>query len=152
MANTQGYNGELRLDASPGGSLTDYSAKVVSMDSNIPVELLDTTAFGKTQRTRITGLKDFEFSATFLSDADGTISAIIAGHLQASQTISFQIGPEGTATGALKLTGECHLESMSMPTEVDGVVQFTASYKGSDTTTIGTQSCEEPSRCLPGYP
>ena len=138
MAFSAGFNGLVKLDASPGGSLTDYSAYVTSLDLDLPVELLDTTTFGKTQRTRIAGLKDLTGTITFNSDP--TITAVIAGLLQSSETISFEFGPEGStaASGQLKLTGECMLGGMSTSTAVDGLNTFSVPISGSDTTTVGT--------------
>jgi len=140
MAFVAGYNAVVKLDASPGGALTDYTANFTNLDTNIPVELLGTTVFSKAQRTRAPGLKDFSFTLTANPDSAGVISAIVTGHVQSSESISFELSPEGTATGSLKLTGEAYLESIAPTASVDGLATFTATYQGTDTTTIGTNA------------
>lgn len=132
-----GYNGVVKLDASPGGSLTDYSAYCNSLDVSTPVDLFDTTAFGDSSRERaVAGLKDFSFTVS--GDADATFIAVLAGLRGSSQTVSYELGPTGSTAGYIKYTGECMLESFDVSASVDDKVTYTASFQGSGAVTIGT--------------
>lgn len=56
-----------------------------------------------------------------------------AGLLGRSATSTFQLGPEGNATGAERITGECRMQSLDMNFASEEPLRFSAAF-GSDST------------------
>lgn len=139
MAFVAGYNGVIKLDATIGGSLTAYTAYFESFDVSLTTDSGETTTLGDAFRDFIPTLKSLEFSGTYRSDA--TFSAVLAAHYN-SQTVgssvSYELSPEGTASGTVKITGECWQVSWNPNATVDGVCTGTVSYKSTGTITVGT--------------
>lgn len=135
MAFGAGKNGVLKLDATNGGSLTDYSAYVTNVSWSRPIELLDTTTLSKNSHTRIKGLKDATFTIDF--NADPTFIDVLESHDAGTASTSFEYDPMGTTSGQPKYTGECFLGEWSFTTSVDGVVTGSASFSCSDDVTPG---------------
>jgi len=135
MAFVHGKDSVFKIDNS-GGSLTDISAYVNSVDMPQTVDVAETTVLGKDNKTYIVGLKDATISLAGLWDS--TVDAIFGAVLGQSATLSFEYSPEGTTSGNIKYTGEAILTSYSKNSPVGDVVSYSADLQVSDAVTRGT--------------
>jgi len=135
MAFVHGKDSVFKIDNS-GGSLTDISAYVNSVDMPQTVDVAETTVLGKDNKTYIVGLKDATISLAGLWDS--TVDAIFGAVLGQSATLSFEYSPEGTTSGNVKYTGEAILTSYSKNSPVGDVVSYSADLQVSDAVTRGT--------------
>lgn len=130
-----GKNASFKLDDS-GGTLTDISRKVTNVQMPQNAELLDVTAFQATAKEYITGFKDGKIS--FEGNADAAIATHLLGILGQEATVSFEYGPEGTASGKRKFTGEAVLIKYDETTQVSQANKFSAELQISGAVTVGT--------------
>lgn len=135
MAFVHGKDSVFKIDNS-GGSLTDISAYVNSVDMPQTVDVAETTVLGKDNKTYIVGLKDATISLAGLWDS--TVDGIFGAVLGQSATLSFEYSPEGTSSGKVKYTGEAILTSYSKNSPVGDVVSYSADLQVSDAVTRGT--------------
>jgi len=135
MAFVHGKDSVFKID-NDGGTLTDISAYVNSVDFPQTVDVAETTVLGKDNKTYIVGLKDATLSIAGLWDS--TLDGILGVVLGQSATLSFEYSPEGTGAGAVKYTGECILTSYSKNSPVGDVVSYSADFQVSDAVTRGT--------------
>jgi len=135
MAFVHGKDSVFKID-NDGGTLTDISAYVNSVDFPQTVDVAETTVLGKDNKTYIVGLKDATLSIAGLWDS--TLDGILGVVLGQSATLSFEYSPEGTCAGAVKYTGECILTSYSKNSPVGDVVSYSADFQVSDAVTRGT--------------
>jgi hypothetical protein len=135
MAFVHGKDSVFKID-NDGGTLTDISAYVNSVDFPQTVDVAETTVLGKDNKTYIVGLKDATLSIAGLWDS--TLDGILGVVLGQSATLSFEYSPEGTGSGAVKYTGECILTSYSKNSPVGDVVSYSADFQVSDAVTRGT--------------
>lgn len=135
MAFVHGKDSTFKLDNS-GGSLTDISAYVNSVDFPQTVDLAETTTLGDDNKEYIVGLKDATISiaGAWDSTADDILGAVVG---QAS-SLSYEYSPEGTASGKVKYTGEAFITSYSTSSPVGDVVGFSADLQVSGAVTRGT--------------
>lgn len=113
--------------------LTDISAYCDSVEVNMSAETGETTTFGKENKTYVSGLTDWTVSVSGKWDATATSGpdAILNGIWGAETSKTFEAGPEGSAIGKVKYTGECWLTSYVVSAPVGGVVTFSADFQGS---------------------
>jgi len=135
MAFVHGKDSVFKID-NDGGTLTDISAYVNSVDFPQTVDVAETTVLGKDNKTYIVGLKDATLSIAGLWDS--TLDGILGVVLGQSATLSFEYSPEGTTAGNVKYTGECILTSYSKNSPVGDVVSYSADFQVSDAVTRGT--------------
>ena len=142
MAFVHGKNGSFELDNS-SGTLTALSSISNEFSFSQSIETAETTTFGSSAKTYITGLNDATISLSGLFDAtsataiEGTIDALIAG-TNASATLVF--GPEGSAAGKKKYTQEVIVTSYDISVPVGDVVSLSVEFQRTGATTIGTYS------------
>lgn len=136
MAGKRGLVADIRVDNS-GGTLTDISQKVKTVNFSRDAELLDATTFQPPggDKEFIVSFKDNKFSIE--GNADATIASHLNGILGQEATVSFQYGPEGTNAGFRKYTGECLLVNYSENTSVAGLNTFTANFQITGQVTVG---------------
>jgi hypothetical protein len=128
MAN--GIHGRLtdfRLDDS-GGTLRDISNYVNKVSLNRDAPEIDTTTFQDTARTYISDFDGAEISF------EGNAHAIVMGYLHPvlgqAATLTFNYGPEGTASGKRKMTGEAVLTALAEDGQATGQQnKFTAKLR-----------------------
>ena len=135
MAFVHGKDSVFKLDNS-GGSLTDISTYVNSVDFPETADVAETTTLGAGSKTYIVGLKDSTLSVAGLWDA--TADAIFGAVVGQSATLSFEYSPEGTASGKIKYTGEAILTSYAQNSPVGDVVSYSADFQVSGAVTRGT--------------
>lgn len=91
------------------------------------IETAETTTFGSTDKTYITGLADatVSLSGMFDATADSAISTIITNLKSGSiASASFTYGPAGSAGGSPKFTGEALVTSYEIGSPVGDVVTY----------------------------
>lgn len=135
MAFVHGKDSVFKLDNS-GGSLTDISTYVNSVDFPETVDVAETTTLGDGSKSYIVGLKDATLSISGLWDS--TLDGILGAVVGQSATLSFEYSPEGTTGGNVKYTGECILTSYSQSSPVGDVVGFSADMQVSGDVTRAT--------------
>lgn len=135
MAFVHGKDSKFKLD-NAGGSLTDISTYINSIDFPQTADVAETTTLGDGSKTYIVGLKDSTLSVAGLWDA--TADAIFGAVVGQSATLSFEYSPEGTGSGKIKYTGECILTSYSKSSPVGDVVSYSADMQVSGAVTRGT--------------
>ena len=135
MAFTHGKDSVFKLDNS-GGSLTDISAYINSVDFPETADVAETSVLGASSKSYIVGLKDSTIAIAGLWDS--TVDGILGAVVGQSATLSFEYSPEGTGSGAIKYTGECILTSYSQSSPVGDVVSYSADFQVSGNVTRGT--------------
>lgn len=128
------------------GTLRDLSPYVDSVTFSNSVETADVTAYGNNSRAFINGLRNatLSISGHWAADAttgpDTVLGTIFAnnGGLSAGGSLSFEVGPEGSATGRVKYTGECFLTSYETSVPVGDKVSFSAEFQVTGDVTRGS--------------
>jgi hypothetical protein len=129
-----GKNTSFKIDNS-GGTPTDISDTLNSVSFPRDAEVVETTSFGSNDRTYIVGFKNGTFSIEGTYDA--ATDAVLAGILGADEG-TFEYGPEGTAAGRIKYSGEAILTSYEVSGSVGDAVAFTGTFQVSGAVTRGT--------------
>ena len=135
MSFTHGKDSVFKLDNS-GGSLTDISAYINSVDFPDTADVAETSVLGASSKSYIVGLKDSTIAIAGLCDS--TVDGILGAVVGQSATLSFEYSPEGTTGGNIKYTGECILTSYSQSSPVGDVVSYSADFQVSGDVTRGT--------------
>lgn len=136
MAFTHGKDAAFLIDDT-AGVLTDISAFVDNVSFPQTLEPGETTTYGKESKTYIVGLQDATISISGKWDgAAGAIDAIMVGGPEPA-TRTFEYGPEGSAVGSVKKTGECIRTSYDVSAPVADVVTFTAEFQVTGDVTQG---------------
>ena len=119
MAFVHGKSAVFKLDNS-SGSLVDYSSYLEDISFPRSVETAETTTFGSSAKSYITGLTDatISLSGKFDATADGTLAAVVG---QAA-TLSFEYGPAGSTATYIKYSGEAIVTSYEVSATVGDVV------------------------------
>lgn len=105
------------------------------------IETAETTTFGSTDKTYITGLADatVSLSGMFDATADSAISTIITNLKSGSiASASFTYGPAGSAGGSPKFTGEALVTSYEIGSPVGDVVTYSLELQVTGGVTGGT--------------
>jgi hypothetical protein len=116
-----GKSAVFKLD-NAAGTLTDISnvAEEVSLPRSI--ETAETTTFGSSAKSYITGLTDSTVSVSGKFDA--TVDAHLSAILGQAATLSFEYGPAGSTSGNIKYTGECIATSYEVSASVGDALTF----------------------------
>ena len=134
MAFVHGKDTVFKLDNS-AGTLTDLSAYITSSGLPREVDTHDVTVYGKSAKVYIAGLSDATIPLEGKWDAtlDAHMNGIVGGVSR-----SWEWGPEGSASGKVKYSGECLLTSYESNAPVDGEVTWSGEMQVTDTITRGT--------------
>lgn len=102
--------------------------------------LSEVTAFGDPGTKSIPSLANVTFSIGGHYDATATtgISTVLNGIRVATATSSFEYGPAGGATGALKVSGECWMTELTYDATVSDRVPVAATFQVEGIPTLGT--------------
>jgi predicted secreted protein len=142
MAFRHGKNAVFKLDNS-SGTLVDLSAYLDEISMPRSIETGETTTYGTSAKTYVTGLSDAtvslsgKFDATADAHFSGIISALSAGTID---SVSFEYGKEGSASGRVKYSGEAIVTSYEVSSPVADVVTFSAELQVTGAITRGTWS------------
>ena len=125
----------------PAGALTEISTELTSVTFANPKGVIDVSTFGDNYRDYIAGLADatIELEGIYdpVSGKAGSIFNVLA-HGTATQSITYEYFPQGTASGKRKITAEAFLTSFSVPSSLDEAVTFGVSLQSSGTVTVST--------------
>lgn len=135
MAFAHGSKAVFKLD-NGAGTLTDISAYVTTVGFAPKADTADVTTLGKTAKEFLAGLRDATISLEGVFDP--AVDAILDAALGAGATKTFEYGPQGSGTGAVKYTGECICTSYEVSAGVDDAGKFTAELQVSGAVTRGT--------------
>lgn len=140
MAFVHGKNSVFSIDDSAGTlqELSQYCDTVSGLPGGR--DLSEVTAFGDAGVKNIPGLQNVSFSISghFDSTASTGPNAVLNGLRTADSTASFEYGPEGSASGKTKFSGECWLTSYTTESSVSDKVSFSAEFQVDGTVTYGT--------------
>lgn len=141
MAFEHGKGGYFSYD-NDAGTLFVMTAFIENLDFPRDIDVPETTVFSQNDRTYIAGLRGSTISISGFwdgasSQVDEVIELIITGS-NSSATKSFEYGPQGNSTGAVKYSGESFVTGYSISHPVDGVVSFTLDIQITAAVTRGT--------------
>jgi len=137
MAFVHGKSAAFKLD-NAAGSLVDYSVYLEDISFPRSVETAETTTFGSSAKSYITGLTDatISLSGKFDATADSTLAAVLGQ----SATLSFEYGPAGSTSGLVKYSGEAIMTSYEVGATVGDVVTASVELQVTGAITRGTWS------------
>lgn len=122
MAFVHGKSAVFKLDDS-GGTLRDLSAYLDEVSMPRSIETAETTTFGSSAKTYITGLTDATISLSGKFDA--TADGYLAGVVGQAASLSWEYGPAGSTGGNVKYTGEAIVTSYEVGATVGDAVTAT---------------------------
>lgn len=116
----------------------NLSAFMNTIDFDMSVDSHETTTYGKSAKTYISGLKDTTITIGGLDDeAASAVGATLTG-LLGGAPVTFEYGPEGSTTGKAKYSGSCIVTSFTKSTPVGDVASWSADLQVTDVVTRGT--------------
>lgn len=133
LASGHGRNSVLKLD-NRSGSITDISAYCTKWEFSPSSESQEATSIGDKGVVRVAGIGDSNLD--FEGNWGTTIADILDDAL--SKAKSFECHPHGTASGAVKYTGETIMSSVNIDISFDAIVTYSASCEGDGAYTRGS--------------
>jgi hypothetical protein len=107
--------------------LVDYTTNIMSLDMPLTADEADATAYGGGYRS---------YESTFKS---GTIPAeyyyttamydVLFAIYDGDVAVDFQLGPTGTGSGAVKITGSITITSLGLPMPVGDVIKIPVTWR-----------------------
>jgi predicted secreted protein len=134
MAILTGNNGNIKLDASVGGSVATV-AQVRNFSIELTRDTIETTTMGVDVRTYLNGMASWSGSADIYFD-----SASSGGHFNTHAVLNPTSGTVGQATltfegyladTAGKFSGEVIITGFTVTASMDGMVEASISFQGS---------------------
>ncbi len=125
-----------------GATLRNISPYVNSTDVEYSQDLHDDTCYGAIGHSFAGGLTNgrITISGLWNDTADVGSRTVFKGLRNHPTPVDFEWGPEGSGSGAEKITGTCLVESYTESAPVADLVSFTASIQISGAVTDGTFS------------
>ena len=139
MAILTGNNGNIKLDASVGGSVATIAA-VRNFSVELTRDTIETTTMGVDVRTYFTGLSSWSGSADIYFDPVAS-----TGHLAVHSVLNPTSGTVGQSTltfegymadAAGKFSGEVIITGFTVNATMDGMVEASISFQGSGACTF----------------
>jgi hypothetical protein len=115
MAFGHGKTGYLEVEDA-GGTSRNWSTYLDNIQSNLGLDLADSTTFGRNHKGKTPGLRDSKIS--FSGKFDATVDGYIEGIMQKATTSTAIYGPIGNTAGMIKYTLEVFLGSYDVTTPV----------------------------------
>ena len=131
MAGQHGKDAVFKI-AQAGNTLTDVSRATTSVTLDRSRATTDVTTFQPPGQSTeyIGGLRDGSMSANGYIDGSTNIDQILSDIDSSSDGLAdFEHGPEGSASGNVKYTGQAILTSYSTPANVDGALEWSAEFQ-----------------------
>lgn len=140
MTYTHGKDAVFSLDDS-GGTLRAIHVNLDSV-TGLPGAraLSEVTAFGDSGVKSIPGLANVQFSIAGSYDATATtgVATVMNGLRTSTATSTFNYGPAGSATGALKVIGECWMTDYNIDSSVSAKVPISGTFQVDGIPTLTT--------------
>jgi len=139
MAAVHGKGSVFKID-NAAGTITDITTYVDDISFPMKVAMAESTTMGKEDSTYVSGVADRTISikgkwdSTAVSGEDVVLNGLVGLEV----TSTFEYGPEGSASGKVKYTGECFLTMYSVSSPLAGVVAFSADFQVSGALTRTT--------------
>jgi len=124
-----------------GGTLRNMSTYIKNVNFSLTADSAETTTLSKNSKTFLAGLKNCTISVDgfFDSTASTGPDAVFWAAFGSSTTKTFEYGPEGGGSGAIKYSGESFVTSFTPgPADVSGAVPFSAQIQVTGDVTKGT--------------
>ena len=117
-------------------TLTDVTTKMRGVNMSLDGEEVDATVFGDGFRSYEQSFKNGTIEATYKYDTTvwGQLTAIYNG----SDSVDFQFGPTGIATGAAKITGAMIITKIGAPAQVGNLLEIPVSFRITGAVTFDT--------------
>jgi hypothetical protein len=102
--------------------------------------LSEVTAFGDSGTKSLPGLANVSFSIGGHYDATASVgvATVLNGLRTSTATSSFEYGPAGGGSGAIKISGECWMNEYTIDATVSDRVPIAASFQVDGIPTLGT--------------
>lgn len=123
------------------GTLTDISDIVTEANISINIDTADTSHFGSSAKEYITGQNDGTSSVTGLFDRTrlamitSVFTSLAAGTIG---SVTVELGPEGGASGATKISQEMILTSLEIGASIGDAVSVSFELQRTGATTFST--------------
>jgi hypothetical protein len=131
MSFAHGKDAVFSLDDS-GGTLRSIKIYLNSV-TGLPGAraLSEVTAFGDAGTKSLPGLANvtFQIGGHYDATASTGVATVLNGLRTATATASFEYGPAGSATGALKILGECWMTEYTIDASVSDRVPVAATFQ-----------------------
>jgi hypothetical protein len=108
-------------------SNTNFTTSTMALSANFGADEADGTVFGDAYREYEQTFKNATISATYYYSV--TVWNQLAAIYNGADSVTFEIGPNGTTAGYAKITGSFVITSLSMPLQVGDVIKFDVSMR-----------------------
>lgn len=114
---------------------TDASPYITKIDFKMPVDEIEVTTLGSTERQYLLGFKSADMDVEGIWDP--TIDVVLFAQ-RGGTAAPIRYSPQGTATGKIYYSGTGLLKDYQPPVDVDAAVTFKASWRWTNGVTRGT--------------
>ena len=122
-------------NASPSSN-TDYTTSAMAVTPNFNLEEADATVFGNGYRSYEATFANAEIDVTYYYTT-AMFSALAL--LYANRTeVSWEIGPTGTGSGNVKITGDMVMLNLGVPLQVGDVIKLPVKWRVTGAVTFAT--------------
>lgn len=132
MAFIHGKKSKFSID-NAAGTLIDISAYCEEVTLSNEIDTAETSTFGSTYKTYVTGLIGASLSVSGRFDAAGatTVDSVLGGILGQEASLTFEYQPSNAAVSVTnpKYTGECICTSYEVSGGVGDMVGFSAEFQ-----------------------
>lgn len=139
---THGKDAYFAVEDSGGATLRDLSPNLNNTDFTVSTDIHDDTGYGQDGHTKKGGLTDGSITISGFWDKTALTGTetVLASLVGLFAPVDFEFGPEGNASGAVKKSGKCVLETYTQSAPVADLIAFTATFSISGKPTTGTFS------------
>lgn len=115
---------------------TNFSTKTLEVTPDFAAEQVEGTVFGDTYRDYEQAFKNATIDAKYKYDA--TIFGQLAAIYNAGDTVTFELSPDGTSSGNVKITGSMFITKLGAPVKVGELLALDVSWQVSGAVTFTT--------------
>lgn len=127
MAIVVGTTMTIKVD-NASGTPVDLTGYANSIDFGFPVDMLDTTVFGSTQKSFVPGFGGGD-DITIGFRYDPTLEAHLAGIAPLTITTTVQVSPQGTSTGKIHYDFETFLMDYKVKATPEAIDEISAVFR-----------------------
>lgn len=119
-------------------TLTDFTAKTMSVEPSFEAENVESTTFGDSYREYEQSFKNGTIEVEYKYDT--TVFGQLAAIFNGSDVVSFQISPTGTDSGAVKITGSMFVTEFNVPVEIGELIPISVTWQVTGAVTFATHA------------